>query len=153
MDDSNLLERFRQQKYQRAKHAPKPGLYTVLADDGEWTMLADSWHYTLWHRNSTRIAIEELATMYDVFTCSVGDSDESFDFLYYENEILIRKFVVEDPNYNGGSVTENYGSPLPRESEILASNSDQLKMVLKIARSLGIKTDYTEDELRIYVSP
>jgi hypothetical protein len=116
-------------------------------------MLADNWHYMLWHKESTRNSIEGLATEFDVFTCSVGDSDDSFDFVYYREGKLLRRYVVTDPDYNGGSVAEDIGESLPTESDILADSSDQLAMVLSLAKSIGIKTDYREDELRVYVSP
>ena len=45
-------------------------------------MVADDWHYTLWHMPSTRPALQALGRGCDVFACSVGDCDRSFDFAY-----------------------------------------------------------------------
>jgi len=153
LSDAEILDRFGVAKYSAAQFAPRTGLYAILADDGTWTMIADNWHYQLWHRDSTRSAIERIATEYDVFTCSVGDSDDSFDFMFYRNGALVRKYVVTDPDYSGGTISENVGELLELESDILENNDDQLKMVLELAGSIGIKTNYAEDELRIYVSP
>ncbi|MCP4359372.1 MAG: hypothetical protein GY796_15265 [Chloroflexi bacterium] len=116
-------------------------------------LLADNWYYSLWHNPSTRPTIEQLAASFDVFACSVGDCDDSFDFVYYQNAQLVRKYVVTDPHFRGGSVTEDVGKPFPAESDILANTSNQLTMVLKLASSLGIKTDYKDHDLRIYVPP
>ena len=151
--DTDILQRFGLAKYSAARCAPRMGLYAVLADDGEWTMLADNWHYQLWHRESTGNAINDIATTYDVFTCSVGDSDDSFDFIYYRNGKLVRKYVVTDPHYSGGTISEDIGESLKQESDILANSDGQLKLVLALAKSVGIRTDYAEDELRVYVSP
>src|SRR4051812_29631299 len=57
--------------------------HVILADDGPWVMVADDWYYTLWHMPSTRPAIQALGQSCDVFACSVGDCDHSFDFVYY----------------------------------------------------------------------
>ena len=151
--DSDILQRFGLAKYSRGRFAPQTGLYSVIADDGKWTMLADNWQYQLWFNPATRIEIAHLAKEFDVFTCSAGDSDDSFDFIYYRDGKLARKYVVSDPNYSGGSVTEDFGKSLEMESDILEKHGDQLEIVLALAQSIGIKTDYAEDELRIYVSP
>lgn len=153
LKDADLLRRFGLSKYVRGRFAPQTGLYSVLANDGAWTMLADNWHYMLWRRESKRKAIELLATDFDVFTCSVGDSNQSFDFDYYRDGMLVRRYVVTDPDYSGGSVTQDIGARLTDEADILANNNDQLAKVLSLAKSIGIKTDYAEDELRVYVAP
>jgi hypothetical protein len=63
----------------------------------------------------------------------------------------LRKYVVTDPNSRGGTVVENFGDPLPGESNAF-KHSDQLRIVLEIATSLGIKTNYTEQEIRVYAA-
>jgi len=147
--DTDLLERFGLSTYRPRKGAPRRGRYAVLADDGQWTLLADDWNYTLWHLPSTRPALAALGEKWDVFACSVGDCDRSFDFVYYRDARLVRRFVVADPDFRGGDVVENVGEPLPGESTAF-KQPDEMKIVLGIATSLGIKTDYTEQEIRVY---
>lgn len=147
--DSALLQQFGLSAYHPTKAAPRLGHYAILADDGQWTLIADDWHYTLWHMPSTRPTLAVLAESCDVFACSVGDCDHSFDFVYYRDSCQVRHYVVEDPDYRGGSVVKNVGAPLPGESTAF-KQPDELKIILSIAGSMGIKTDYTDQELRIY---
>lgn len=147
--DWDLLERFGLGGYKRVKSAPRMLRYAIIADDGTWTLLADDWFYTLWHKKTTRSTIEKLAEQHDIFACSVGDCDRSFDFVYYQDGRLVRKFVVADPNFRGGTVVENFGEPLPAEADAFKQN-DELRIVLELAASLGIKTQYTEAQARIY---
>ena len=100
----------------------------------------------------TRRALSKVAEQFDVFACSVGDSDESFDFIYYVGGSLIRKYTVADPHYDGGSVVEDVGEPLPAESNLLTSGKEKLAIVLGVAESLGINVDFRKADLRIYGS-
>jgi hypothetical protein len=86
-----------------------------------------------------------------VFACSVGDSDHSFDFVYYRGGRLVRRYVVED-HFRGAHVVEDFGEPLPGEVAAF-KESDELGKVMAVAASLGIKTDYTDSDLRVYVPP
>lgn len=151
LSDADLLNRFDLSRYkQRPSHdAPDFGPYAILADAAPWKLVADDWLYTLWHKPTTRPAIAELGKRYDVFACSVGDCDHSFDFFYYHNSELVRKYVVDDPDFQGGKVVENVGSRLPGEAAAFKHEGEQ-RIVLAIAASLGIKTDYTEPDIRIY---
>lgn len=152
LSDRDLLQRFSLPTYDRTASPSAYGPYAILADDGTWNLVADDWRYTLWHMPSTRIAIAELAAHCDVFACSVGDIDHSYDIVYYRNSQLIRKFVVEDRDFKGGSVVENLGKPLLAEQAVF-KQPDELQYVLDIASSLGIKTRYCETDLRIYCPP
>jgi hypothetical protein len=147
--DAELLRRFGLPTYRLTKAAERLGRYAILADDGEWTMIADDWYYTLWHMPSTRPTLAALGESHDVFACSVGDCDRSFDFVYYRGSRLVRKYVVADPDFRGGVVVENVGWPLLGEWAAFR-HSDEMRIVLGIARSLGIKTDYTEQKVRVY---
>jgi hypothetical protein len=124
----------------------------AITDDGRWTHVADDWSYSLWHSKKIRGLVAELGKVHNIFTCSVGDSDQSFDFAYYHASILRRRYVVDDRHYQGGSVTENYGTPLPGEDEALRDPSEMCK-IMKIAASLGIQIDYTKLALRCYAKP
>ena len=146
--DADLLQRLGLSAY-RATNYLGVGRYAVLADDGEWTMIADDWYYTLWHMPSTRPALEELGRSCDVFAGSVGDCDRSFVFVYYQSGRLVRRYVVADPDFRGGSVVENTGLPLPGEAAAFRE-ADELKIVLGVAASLGIRADYSERDVRVY---
>jgi hypothetical protein len=93
-----------------------------------------------------------LAKRHDVFACSVGDSDHSYDFVYYHGGRLRRKYVVEDPHWHGGSVAEDYGLPLPGESEA-NQVPDELTRVLFLASLLGIDLQHEGKSVRIYTKP
>jgi hypothetical protein len=147
--DTDLLHRFGLSTYRPTKVARRLGHYAILADDGEWTLIADDLYYTLWHMQSTPSVLAALGEGCDVFACSVGDCDCSYDFVYYRASHLVRKYVVADPDFRGGVVVENVGEPLPGESTAF-KQSNELRIVLGIAASLGIKTDYTEQDIRIY---
>ena len=95
--DADLLTRFRLHNYERTESVAQLDRYAIVADAGTWTLLADDWHYTLWHMPTTGQTIEDLAATHDVFACSIGDIDQSFDFVYYRNAALVRKYVVSDP--------------------------------------------------------
>src|SRR4051794_2286582 len=83
--DADLLRRFGLTAYRPTRHPERFGRYVVLADDGQWTMVADDWYYTLWHSQVTRSALADLGRTCDVFACSVGDCDRSFEVLYYRD--------------------------------------------------------------------
>jgi hypothetical protein len=150
--DSDLLQNFGLADYRPRKGLPDFGRYAILAADGQWSLIADDWHYTLWHKPSTRPLLANLGETCELFACSVGECDRSFDFVYYRDARLVRRYVVADPHFQGGVVVENIGQPLPGESAAF-QQSDELEIVLVIARSLGIPTDYSEHDLRIYSPP
>ena len=152
LDDIDILSRFGLGTYRQRRTVPSYGRRAVIADSGCWKLLADDFSYTLWDMESTRPTLSKVAEQFDVFACSVGDSDESFDFIYYVGGSLIRKYTVTDPHYDGGSVVENVGEPLPAESDLLTSGKEKLAIVLGIAQSLGINVDFREADLRIYGS-
>src|SRR5688572_20432498 len=70
--DGDVLKVFGIGSYRRAANVPSRGPYAILADAGDWLMLADDWCYTLWHMPTTRPAIESLAKTHEVFYCSEG---------------------------------------------------------------------------------
>lgn len=111
--------------------------------------VADDWLYTLWHLATVNAAIPSLAKNHDVFTCSVGDADNSFDFEYFHDGNSVRKYVVEDSEYRRGLVVEDFGSPLPSEAEAM-NQPDPLIAVLEIAHSLGINTLHDPTLIRAY---
>jgi hypothetical protein len=123
--------------------------HLYLTEDKVWTHVADDWYCSLWHSRRIRPAMARVATRFDVFACSVGDTDQSYDFIYYRNAQLVRKYVVEDPHWRGGKVVEDYGAPLPGENEAHKVH-DELHRVLFIASLLGVDLRHKLDSIRIY---
>jgi hypothetical protein len=150
--DADVLRWFGLSTYCPTNSPRLHGRHAILADDGQWMMIADDWHYTLWHMPTTRPTLQKLARSYDVFAGSVGDCDDSFDFVYYQRGQLVRRYVVDDPDFRGGSVVEITGAQLLGEAAAFGE-TEQLKIVLSIAASLGIMTNYTEHDVRVYAPP
>jgi hypothetical protein len=151
--DAEMLNRFHLSGYERNDPPARATRYVLLADLGEWTLIADDWFYTLWHLSGTRDVIAELGSRFELFACSVGDSDDSYDFVYYRGGELLRKHVVIDPRYDGGVIQESFGAPLSGEGPAgtLPKLQDYLPYVLGIARRLGIRPPESDQQLRRYV--
>ena len=143
------MGRFGLSDYARTPSLPPYGRHALLATDGPWTLLADDWFYTLWYMPSTRPTLAALAETCDVFACSVGECDESFDFLSYRDGTLVRHYVVASPDYRSRVIEKDFGDPLPGESAAFA-HADAQDIVLEIATSQGVKTTFTEKDIRIY---
>jgi len=151
--DADLLRRFGLSGYQRVSAPPDSGPYVCLTEDGQWMHIADDWSYTLWHRPSTWETLAETAKNHDVFACSTGDCDYSWQFVYYRHGRLLRKYVVDDPHYRkGGIVVEDFGIPLEAE-ESATQLSDESEIVLTIAASLGIDVNHRAKEIRVCAPP
>lgn len=151
--DADLLRRFGLTGYKRIPEPSDSRRCVYLTQDKQWTHIADDWSYELWHRPAIWGAIAEIAKDYDVFACSVGDCDHSWEFICYRHGRLLRKHVVEDPNFTrGGIVVEDFGIPLEGEADAM-KRSDELETVLAIATSLGIDVNHSSKEIRVYAAP
>jgi len=150
--DADLLAKFGIHHYKRVAKPPRHGPHATFFDSGEWTMLADDWYYTLWHMKTTRPAIKRLSQFSDIYACSIGDCDHSFDFIYYQGGKLVRKYVVADPDFKSSNVVKDIGQQLPGEPEALKLDG-QLETVLSISDALGIQGPVPGDKLRFYASP
>jgi len=109
----------------------------------------DNWWYNLWHSDSFRKKIDKLGEKYDIFYCSMGDCDYSFDFTYYKDGLLRRKYVVDDPDFKGGKLIENIGKSLPFEEDNL-KNIGQGGKIISIAKSIGIETNHKLESISCY---
>lgn len=123
--------------------------YLYITEDENWKHLMDDWLYTLWFDKKAKLKIENLSNEFDIFCCSVGDSDSSFDFVFYQNGIKKREYFVEDPFLNGGKVIKNLGEVFEVE-EIALLKKDQFKKVLLIADSLGINIKHNLEKIRCH---
>lgn len=151
LSDEQILAHFGLGRYERVSLLPKTATYAVITDAGDWTLLADDWLYRLWHMPTTRNAIESLGQKRDVFAWSVGDCDESFEYMFYRGGELVRQLTVDSPNYSDQVVRRDFGDKLPLESEL-----HDLPIEHKIDRlcsDIGIVTAVTRDGLRLYCKP
>jgi len=94
--------------------------------------------------------------LHNVFTCSFGDADDSFDFEYYEESKLRRRYVFIDPHYSHpdykGYVALDYGTALPSEEKLL-EEVGMYEKIGGIAGALGIETDERNLSIRTYSKP
>ena len=149
LEDEELLEQLGLTNYQLLQDATESRKCLYITEDNNWKHLMDDWSYTLWHNKDIRNRLRELSQRFDVFYCSIGDYDESFDFVYCQQGMEKRKYVVEDPFYNGGEVTENIGQALKAE-EIALEEEEAVDKVLCLAVSLGVNIHHNLETTRCY---
>lgn len=141
LSDEDFMELFGLQGYHRVS-PPLPflGLHVVIANDSEWTHIADDFRYTLWHSPKTAEGIAKLSTSYDIFRNSIGDIDNSFEFEYHQHGKLVRKFIFEhDVVKRTETVTVDTGVPLLGEPATLSDlKASAEKMFPTITQPLGI---------------
>ena len=149
LSDEQILEflEFDNCKIRNIEDDIKQSLF--ITRDKEWVHIMDNWWYNLWHSDSFRKKIDKLGEKYDLFYCSMGDCDYSFDVTYYKNGLLRRKYIVDDPDFKGGELIENIGKPLPFEEENL-KNIGQGSKIISIAKSIGIETNHKLEEISCY---
>jgi hypothetical protein len=121
-----------------------------LFDAGDWTVIADSWYYLLWHWTRPPLAIDALARDYELYVCFVGDSDMAYAFEYHKNGTLRRKHVVDSPKFDDQIVTADFGEPLQAEADIWDRDIDDAIRIQLLAESLGIPLLVCESQLRTY---
>ena len=141
LSDNDFMKAFGLQDYQKlSPPLPASSLHVVFANDAEWTHIADDFRYTLGHSPKTTEVIERYSKSYDIFSCSIGDIDESFEFEYFQNGNLMRKLVFEhDAFKNSKNVIVDIGNKLPGEPENLSDLiTSSEKMFPTITQSLGI---------------
>ncbi len=120
-----------------------------------WIHIIDSWYYSLWHSQMLSDRIEELGKKLEIFTCSFGDVDESFDFRYFKGGKKVREYIVDSPNWNNQVVRVDFGEPLQAELIILnkrdeVSKDDEIRNILQIAESLGIQLPKSAEGIKCY---
>ncbi len=150
MTDKEILALFKLDNYKLVKEVPLDDRNTIyLHRDGRWVHIMDNYFYSLWHQQSFREQINELGEKYEIFSCTAGDVDKSFDFKYYKNGKKIREYVVASPNYNDQVIKVDIGEPLFGESKAL-QNEDELNKILCVAEQLGIVLPKNADQILIY---
>lgn len=120
-----------------------------LSRDRNWTHIMDNSNYTFWCSSPMHERIERLGRKYEIFTCMVGDVDQSYEFRYYRGGVKIREHIVESPNYSDEVVKVNYGVPLDVEKDVLQLE-DPLDRVIQIAQSLGLRLPTVVDQMKCF---
>jgi hypothetical protein len=141
LSDEDFMKLFGLQDYHKASPPLSSlGSHVVFANDAEWTHIADDCRYTLWRNPKTAETVEKLGKQYDVFRNSIADIDNSFEFEYYQDKKLVRKFVFDhDVFKNTEFVTVDTGTKLVGEPTTLDDlKSASEKMFPSIIQSLGI---------------
>lgn len=158
LSDIELLARLGLRGPWRRRELPRywwfgqqPGI--LVANDAEWTHVMDNWLYRLWHMKDIRDRIARLGTECDVFTCSVGDADDSYDFEYRAQGRLVRKREVVPDRWPFTVMLETeLGEPLPIEASLWTETGDRgdLELLMRMASSLGIETRADRLSFRYY---
>jgi len=120
-----------------------------IYDNFGWIHIMDDWFYTLWHNKEIRNTLIILGKEFEIFYFSIGDSDESLEFVYYKNGELKRKFIRDDFDFKGGEIKENIGTPFECE-KICMKSIDPYDKVKPIINSIGIKLSYETREIKCY---
>ncbi|WP_338765591.1 hypothetical protein WAF17_01965 [Bernardetia sp. ABR2-2B] len=145
LPDIEILQLLELQNVETRDFEKETECYLRITRDKEWVHIMDNWFYGLWHSKSFKNRVDKLGEKYDIFYCSVGDCDNSFDFTYYKNGLIQRKYVVSDD----GKMIESKGKPLPFEEDNL-KESDELDKVISIAKSIGIETNHKLEDIACY---
>ncbi len=140
------------------KKAPPPlpsdGSHIVFGNDDEWTHIADDFNYTLWWDDpKTNKAVASLSKTFDVFRCSNGDIDESFEFEYFKDGSLARKMIFDHDIFKKEeNILVNIGNKLASEPlELSGLKAEANDMFPSITKALGIKKITDPTLLRFYL--
>lgn len=120
-----------------------------LARSKDWLHIMDDGYYTLWNDQTFREIIPRLSRRFPIFTCWVGDTEDSFGFQLFLKEQLVREYVVEDPDFNKILTARYLGKPLSIEKRALKQKDPEDK-VLSMAKGLGINVQHNLDEIKAY---
>jgi len=116
---------------------------------GDWIQIMDNWGYKLWHDKKIRKDIEQLSKSYEIFHFSMGDIDYDYDFSYYKNGELIRKFSIEKRSSKNMVVIEDFGTPFQNEPKT-NKFEEPFEIVIPIAKSLGITFEHNLKDIEVY---
>jgi hypothetical protein len=154
--DSEVLEVLRLSHYRASELRDRSFRKQVfITNAGEWTLVADDWHYTIWHADNVwdaagdRGVTRACGRWGSVFAFWVGDSDESYGFDLFADGQHQRSLLVESPSYTDRKVRRDEGMPLPGETAELCEK-DAMTIVWTIAQTLGISVDPQTTVFRRY---
>ncbi|MEW4455871.1 hypothetical protein AB1L30_24595 [Bremerella sp. JC817] len=147
--DADFLALFEVRNYKRKASVSHECQSAAISSVDGWMMLADDWGYTLWNRPATHRTIGRLAQQYDLFTCFLGDIDDSYHFVLYRDGRRIREYQWLCPALSPPRATIDYGIPLPGEAEANLQ-ADHWKRIVEVAESLGLKGHRRESSIRYF---
>ncbi len=121
-----------------------------MARSNDWLHIMDDGYYTLWNDPTFKERIPKLSRHFPIFTCWVGDTEDSFGFQLFLKEKLKREYIVEDPDFNKILTARYQGKPLTIERKALKQKDTEDK-VLAMAKGLGINVHHNLDEIKVYL--
>lgn len=123
--------------------------WLYITSDDEWVHIADDWRYSFWSSDSIRDYIAAIGKRHDVFACSVADTYWQFEFEFYRDGELRRRFSMESESDRGFWSDVDFGKPLPAERP-QSNTDDPLDYVLELAASVGVNTRHRRRRVRSY---
>lgn len=132
-----------------AEDVPLGEEYVYVGEQAGWYMIADDWHYHLWHRKDRKELLARLAARWELFALVRPDVDESYEFVHFVGGLRMRERVVASPNYKDRVVTVEHGRPLPCETdELYGQDGDEI--VWTVAAAVGVPRVHDRATLRRY---
>ena len=152
--DCDLLEKLGINNYLPLEGDQQASACLYITEDKEWAHVMDDWYYTLWHMKHLHDKLIDLSLLHDIFTCSVGEMDYSYDFNYYIDGAVVRRYIVQDSHCDRSKsvVVENLGPPMHGE-ELAFSCKEELDVVISLAESLGVVIKHDLSTIRCYGVP
>lgn len=148
--ESLNIERY---SYQIKEDKEKVGLNSwdvlYVIRRGNWIQLMDNWGYTLWHDKRIHQDIEKLSKSYEIFQFSFSDAYYDYDFTYFKNGELMRRFSIVANTPKEEVIKVDFGIPLKGESG-KHKYKEPIKKIIPIVKSLGITFDHNIDDIEIY---
>lgn len=125
----------------------------VLAEVGDWTVVADGLTYTLSNGSETRKRIASLAIdIGEVFVGYTADCWDTFGFSYYREGQLLRDYLADPEAGQPEHVIKSVGDPLPGETRSL-ERFNAWEPLFGVAAALGISEGVEVTNRRVYHKP
>ncbi|WP_338790963.1 hypothetical protein [Bernardetia sp. MNP-M8] len=140
LSDIEILKLLELKNIEKRDFEKETECYLRITRDKEWVHIMDNWYYNLWKCTGITEILKQLGKKYDLLHASWGDSDYSFDFVYYKNGKLRRKYeAIELDGTSSETTVFEEGIPLEEENII---KREQLSNIIRIAKSIGIEINH-----------
>jgi hypothetical protein len=87
--------------------------YVYVGEQAGWYMIADDWHYHLWHRKDRKELLQRLAARWELFALVRPDVDESYEFVHFVGGLRMRERRVVTANENRPTSAHENGTTSP----------------------------------------